>query len=95
MRVPTIYLIPSRAAVSSDRATTLEVLLRIIPPTGEVELKRPTLNIGLVIDRSGSMSGQKIEYVRQAACYAVQQLPPRFSFTSSISAFIRLGELLW
>lgn len=76
MRVPTIYLIPSRAAVSSDSATTLDVLLRIIPPTDEVELKRPTLNIGLVIDRSGSMSGQKMEYVRQAACYAIQQLLP-------------------
>ena len=50
--------------------------MRIISPTAEVELKRPTLNIGLVIDRSGSMSGQKIEYVRQAACYAVQQLLP-------------------
>ncbi len=74
MKVPTIHLIPLRAAVSSDSPTTLDVLVRIIPPTAEVELKRPTLNIGLVIDRSGSMQGQKIEYARQAACYAVQQL---------------------
>ncbi len=74
MKVPTINLIPLRAAVSSDAATTLDVLVRIIPPTAEVELKRPTLNIGLVIDRSGSMQGQKIEYARQAACYAIQQL---------------------
>ncbi|HEY9728073.1 MAG TPA: VWA domain-containing protein, partial [Chroococcales cyanobacterium] len=74
MRVPTIDLIPLRAAVSSDSPTTLDVLVRIIPPTVEVELKRPTLNIGLVIDRSGSMHGQKIEYARQAACYAVHQL---------------------
>lgn len=76
MKAPTIDLIPLRAAVSSDSPTTLDVLVRIIPPTAEVELKRPILNIGLVIDRSGSMSGQKIEYVRQAACYAVQQLLP-------------------
>jgi hypothetical protein len=53
MKVPTINLIPLRAAVSSDAATTLDVLVRIIPPAAEVELKRPTLNIGLVIDRSG------------------------------------------
>ncbi len=53
MKVPTIHLIPLRAAVSSDAATTLDVLVRIIPPAAEVELKRPTLNIGLVIDRSG------------------------------------------
>ena len=76
MKVPTINLIPLRAAVSSDSPTTLDVLVRIIPPAPEVELKRPTLNIGLVIDRSGSMQGQKIEYARQAACYAVDQLLP-------------------
>src|SRR3712207_2057060 len=76
MNVPTIDLIPLRAAVSSDSPTTLDVLVRITPPKVEVELKRPILNIGLVIDRSGSMSGQKIEYARQAACYAVQQLLP-------------------
>ncbi len=76
MNVPTIDLIPLRAAVSSDSPTTLDVLVRITSPKVEVELKRPILNIGLVIDRSGSMSGQKIEYARQAACYAVQQLLP-------------------
>jgi len=74
MIVPTINLIPLRAAVSSDSPTTLDVLVKIIPPAPEVELKRPTLNIGLVIDRSGSMQGKKIEYARQAACYAVDQL---------------------
>jgi Ca-activated chloride channel family protein len=74
MIVPTINFIPLRAAVSSDSPTTLDVLVRIIPPTTEVELKRPTLNIGLVIDRSGSMQGKKIEYARQAGCYAVEQL---------------------
>ncbi|MBD0347199.1 MAG: hypothetical protein ICV63_20725, partial [Coleofasciculus sp. Co-bin14] len=53
MNVPTIDLIPLRAAVSSDSPTTLDVLVRITPPKVEVELKRPILNIGLVIDRSG------------------------------------------
>jgi len=48
MKLPTINLIPLRAAVSSDAATTLDVLVRIILPAAEVELKRPTLNIGLV-----------------------------------------------
>jgi Ca-activated chloride channel homolog len=74
MTVPRIELIPLRAAVCSERATTLDVLVRIMPPEPEVKLERPTLNIGLVIDRSGSMQGQKIEYARQAACYAVEQL---------------------
>jgi len=76
MKVPTINLIPLREAISSDSPTTLDVLVRIIPPEPEIELERPALNIGLVIDRSGSMRGQKMEYARQAACYAVEQLLP-------------------
>ncbi len=76
MKKPQIELIPLRSAVCRDRPTTLDVVVRIIPPAPEEEIKRPTLNIGLVIDRSGSMEGQKIEYARQAACYAVEQLLP-------------------
>lgn len=71
---PQIELLPLRAAVSSDRPCALDVLVRVVPPAVELKLKRPSLNLSLVIDRSGSMKGQKIELVRQAACYAVQQL---------------------
>ncbi len=74
MTVPRIELIPLRAAVCSERSTTLDVIVRIILPEVEAKIERPTLNIGLVIDRSGSMQGQKMEYARQAACYAVEQL---------------------
>ncbi len=71
-----IQLIPLRAAVCSERSTTLDVLVRITPPAPEKPIERPQLNLGLVIDRSGSMQGQKIEYARQAASYAVEQLLP-------------------
>jgi Ca-activated chloride channel homolog len=72
-----IQLIPLRAAICSERSTTLDVLVRITPPAPEKTIERPQLNLGLVIDRSGSMSGQKIEYARQASSYAVEQLLPR------------------
>ncbi len=74
MNLPQIELIPLRPVVSSDRPSTLDLLVKIVPPAQAIDLKRPALNIGFVIDRSGSMSGQKIESARQAACYAVQQL---------------------
>ncbi len=74
MKVPNIELIPLRTAVATDSTTTLDVVVRITPPEEETNLERPKLNIGLVIDRSGSMSGQKIHYARKAACYAIEQL---------------------
>ena len=76
MKAPQIEFIPLRNAVSSDSTTTLDVLVKITPFQPEVELKRLALNIGLVIDRSGSMRGPKIEYARLAACYAIEQLLP-------------------
>lgn len=36
--------------------------------------KRTPLNISIVIDRSGSMSGEKLQYAKEAAMFAVKQL---------------------
>ena len=77
MSQPRVELIPLRPAVRSDAATTLDLLIRITPPAAELNAPRPALNLGLVIDRSGSMdAGNKIKYAREAAIYAVQQLLP-------------------
>ena len=75
MNPPQIELLPLRPVVSSDRPSTLDLLVRIVPPAVDTHLNRPALNLGFVIDRSGSMDSQrKIEFARQAAVYAVQQL---------------------
>ncbi len=77
MKQPQIEIITIRGAVRSDVPVTLDVLLRITPPAPEVQVQRPALNLGLVLDRSGSMGVQnKIGFAREAAIYTVQQIFP-------------------
>jgi Ca-activated chloride channel family protein len=76
MNMPQISFIPLKNAVCSERVTTLDLIIRISPPPlPESSKPRPSLNLGFVIDRSGSMQGHnKITYARQAVCYAIDQL---------------------
>lgn len=77
MSQPKIELIPLRPAVRSDAPVTLDVLLKITPPESERRLQRPVLNLGLVLDRSGSMAADnKLDFARQAAIFAIRQLLP-------------------
>lgn len=71
---PQVQFICLRDAIASDSVTNLDVIVRITIPKIQTNRQRPPLNLGLVIDRSGSMGGDKIRYARQAAIYAVQQL---------------------
>lgn len=74
MKKPMIELIPERAAMRGDGATEMHVLVRVVPPAVETKTARPPLNLGLVIDRSGSMAGAEIEAAKAAAVYAVRQM---------------------
>jgi Ca-activated chloride channel family protein len=48
---------------------TLEVVIH--PPEAKQNKPRPKLNLALVLDRSGSMSGEKLAYVKEAARHLI------------------------
>jgi Ca-activated chloride channel family protein len=51
----------------------VHAMLEVTAPDGEGE-ERPALHLALVIDRSGSMSGAKLEGAKQAARFLVERL---------------------
>lgn len=50
------------------------LLARITADPPDDSIPRPKLNLSVVLDRSGSMGGDKIAYVKEAAQYLVQRL---------------------
>jgi Ca-activated chloride channel homolog len=73
---PKIEVIPERPFLVAGREQTVTLLVRITAPEPAARAARPKLNLCLVLDRSGSMGGEKMERARDAACYCVDQLLP-------------------
>ncbi len=64
-----------------QRPQKLYLLARFAAGSAPGDIHRRPLNISLVIDRSGSMAGAKIDYTRQAAQFLVQHLGARDTFS--------------
>ncbi|MCJ7530637.1 MAG: VWA domain-containing protein, partial [Anaerolineales bacterium] len=60
--------------ISKEVPTQRVLELMVQAPEASAQKDRPKLNIALVIDRSGSMRGDKLEYVKEAAAHVLDLL---------------------
>jgi Ca-activated chloride channel family protein len=77
-QTPLVEFLTERTRLAAGRDQTVDVLIRITPPEPEAGVggasRRPALNLSMVLDRSGSMDGDKMERAREAAQYCIDQL---------------------
>ncbi|HEX8476005.1 MAG TPA: VWA domain-containing protein [Pyrinomonadaceae bacterium] len=75
-QIPKVEFITERAKLVAGREQTVDVLIRITPPetSADAARRRPQLNLSIVLDRSGSMGGEKIQRAREATAYCIDQL---------------------
>ncbi len=65
-----------KPVVAREDACVRIIEVIITPPSKQAKEKRSPLNISLVLDHSGSMHGEKLAYVKQAAAHVMDLLDP-------------------
>lgn len=83
MEYPKVEFFTTHPKLEAGREQTVDVLIRITPPALSLDPSsrpnwkgRPDLNLSLVLDRSGSMAGEKMKRAREAAMFCVDQMLP-------------------
>jgi Ca-activated chloride channel family protein len=88
-----LLVVPERAAWPAGFPTTLRFLVRVQAPERQpTDPQRAPLSIALVLDRSGSMSGQPLDEARKCATTVIDRLEPRdrvavFAFDDEVECF--------
>jgi Ca-activated chloride channel family protein len=75
-----MHLSTDRKLIRANGNSNRFVVARFVAPPSEQRRTRPPVNVAFVIDRSGSMGGQKIELAKQAVQTAVSLLKPADRF---------------
>jgi Ca-activated chloride channel family protein len=68
---------PSQSVLAAGEPNKAYVRVQLEGLPDEEPAARPPVNVALVIDRSGSMRGPKIEQAKEAAILALSRLSPR------------------
>jgi Ca-activated chloride channel family protein len=69
------------AVVPAGTSSIVHILLTMTAPEPVSGTPRPDLNIAAVIDRSGSMEGDKLAYAKESVRVLLDQLAPKDSFS--------------
>jgi Ca-activated chloride channel homolog len=89
-----LQLCARKGALLLGHDNLLEVLVRVVgPPLPETAPAKKTLNLALVIDKSGSMSGQPLEEAKRCAAAIIDRLAPGDYI--SVVAYDDSVEVVW
>lgn len=76
MSKPQVLITPVHAAVLAGIKAPVDAVVRIQVPTASASRPRPSLNLAIALDVSGSMCGQPLEQAKRAVVSIIQRLAP-------------------